>query len=612
MRFTRFRFRNYRGIKDAALDLSRVPNGAICALVGLNESGKTTVLEAIDNFRSNPKLTIPEPNRRTRSPADFQAMLPIGERAVFNGEISIEATLQLDAADVTQINDYLNETFGSLKWEFQTEFRIDHVITYKDSKKSAINNNWSIKFRGKEGRKKPKNLTGDDWQKAAKFIQAKLPTIMYFPATLLDPPERIYLEHTETKDGAKAIKIADQSFYFQVFCDILKACEPRASVERHVIARFRSNDSADKENLEALLNLASSHLTKTILGEWTNIFGTTLNDSSFRLSISEDEHKQCFVQIKLYSDQRVYRIRERSAGFQWFFAFTLLVAYRIHRRDRVLFLFDEPAANLHPKAQQALLVAFEKLSQQHQFIYSTHSHYLIDPKRLEAAFVVRNEGQDAAIAAISGATESSNITVTPYRTFVGSHPNQAFYFRPIMDALDVIPAPLDFDERMVLVEGKTDYYALELLKKKVKPAVSMRFYPGGGSGSLDALISLMIGWGLNFIVLLDSDKAGEQSRDRYASKFESLVCERVFTLHDFTLDDDIKEIESMFSATDKSLIKETFFPDSPKLSKSQLHAAVQEMLVSHEAWHFQEPTGERFLELFSRIENQFVKLDQKK
>ena len=49
----------------------------------------------------------------------------------------------------------------------------------------------------------------------------------------------------------------------------------------------------------------------------------------------------------------------------------------------MLFLFDEPASNLHPTAQAALLASLEKLSENAVVIYTTHSHHLINPLWLE-------------------------------------------------------------------------------------------------------------------------------------------------------------------------------------------------------------------------------------
>lgn len=56
MKFKKFQINKFRGISKATLDLSKTPDGSINVLVGLNESGKTTILEAINHFRSNPDL----------------------------------------------------------------------------------------------------------------------------------------------------------------------------------------------------------------------------------------------------------------------------------------------------------------------------------------------------------------------------------------------------------------------------------------------------------------------------------------------------------------------------------------------------------------------------
>jgi predicted ATP-dependent endonuclease of OLD family len=45
MRFTRFEFKNFRGIPSGSFDLSKSAEKAVHVLVGLNESGKTTILE---------------------------------------------------------------------------------------------------------------------------------------------------------------------------------------------------------------------------------------------------------------------------------------------------------------------------------------------------------------------------------------------------------------------------------------------------------------------------------------------------------------------------------------------------------------------------------------
>lgn len=50
MRYTSFEIENFKGIRSLRLDLDSTPKSQVYTLVGLNESGKTTILEAIDYF----------------------------------------------------------------------------------------------------------------------------------------------------------------------------------------------------------------------------------------------------------------------------------------------------------------------------------------------------------------------------------------------------------------------------------------------------------------------------------------------------------------------------------------------------------------------------------
>ena len=50
MHFTKFRIKNFKGISSAEIDLAQSGQGKVFTLVGLNECGKTTILEAINSF----------------------------------------------------------------------------------------------------------------------------------------------------------------------------------------------------------------------------------------------------------------------------------------------------------------------------------------------------------------------------------------------------------------------------------------------------------------------------------------------------------------------------------------------------------------------------------
>jgi hypothetical protein len=383
----------------------------------------------------------------------------------------------------------------------------------------------------------------------------------------------------------------------------LKAVDPRLNVEVHILKRLKSNDKADEQNLESLLQRVEQHLNATILGEWRSIFGASFHGKRFRFSAKAGPDGRCYAEIKLADGASLFSLNERSAGFRWFFAFSLLVKYRTHRSDHVLFLFDEPAANLHPRAQSQLLDGFALLSRQHQFIYTTHSHYLINPQWLEYTHIVKNDALDGTDNVFDVDPTSTSISVAKYKTFVGSHPDQQFYYKPVMDALEYSPSRLAPNSASVLIEGKTDYYCMEYFKALFfADQFSIRLFPGGGSGSLDALISLLSGWGVPFLVLLDGDDAGAKEQLRYEAKFEALVRGRIFSLANITVGASFKTIEKLFTAEDLELLRRTFYPTQSRLTKKLLHRAIQECLVGRRKLNFSAKCLSNFQDVIAALQ----------
>ena len=75
---------------------------------------------------------------------------------------------------------------------------------------------------------------------------------------------------------------------------------------------------------------------------------------------------------------------DRSKGFVWFFSF-LAYFSQIERGDRdLVLLLDEPGLSLHAKAQGDFLRLIEnRLAPKHQVVYTTHSPFMIDARKLD-------------------------------------------------------------------------------------------------------------------------------------------------------------------------------------------------------------------------------------
>ncbi|MCL4336394.1 MAG: AAA family ATPase, partial [Candidatus Thermoplasmatota archaeon] len=142
MLFKSFTIKNFKGIKELTIDLDKSPNSNIYPLVGLNESGKTTILEAISNFDPNPEIG-PSDNQTTTLQKNPNAFLPLNERANFNGYISIGATLRFEEEDIKYINSALKKEtpYSEIKRVSQTEY--SRQYNFQDSNHSGTQRFWT-------------------------------------------------------------------------------------------------------------------------------------------------------------------------------------------------------------------------------------------------------------------------------------------------------------------------------------------------------------------------------------------------------------------------------------------------------------------------------------
>jgi hypothetical protein len=98
MRYKSFRIQNFKGIKDTTVNLDSVAGAAVFAFVGLNESGKTTVLEAIHSF--SPDAATSEligDDEETGVP--FKDRVPRHLISTFSGDVSVTATVSITEDD---------------------------------------------------------------------------------------------------------------------------------------------------------------------------------------------------------------------------------------------------------------------------------------------------------------------------------------------------------------------------------------------------------------------------------------------------------------------------------------------------------------------------------
>ena len=378
----------------------------------------------------------------------------------------IKSFFDLDADDEKKISDYLKKELDFTLTRPINSFSITQIHHFTNSKLDANQpkKTWGITLYGKDkGKRVEKELWAMSkdapaslakWQKAVAFVSTLLPSVLYFPNFLFEFPDKIYLEAVANDD-----KIHE--FYRTVLQDVLDAIGGGLKLSTHILERAKEKERYAKTALDSTLAQMGHNISSNVFKNWDRIFKRTVGSKEITVSCDKDESGRWYIQLRLKDGAEIYAISERSLDFRWFFSFRLLTHYRGFRNDasgNVLFLFDEPASNLHPSAQSQLVESFGNLSSRCFIVYTTHSHHMINPEWLEATYVVKNEGLEYNSEVDDYDAKKTQVVLTKYRQFATQHPNQTNYFQPILDVLDYNPARLENVPDVVMVEGKNDYY----------------------------------------------------------------------------------------------------------------------------------------------------------
>ena len=436
------------------------------------------------------------------------------------------------------------------------------------------------------------DITGTCWSAFCALVNAYLPEIVYFPTFLFDMPDRIVLNPV----GKEA---PSDKLYRTIVENVGRATPTPIDVKKALVERITTPETPGEiflglfslsnnrqQQVESAINQMSHHLSETVLDNWTKIFGGAKGDRAIRLKLGVDKHSddtpRVYVQFTVRDGTETYDIEERSTGFRWFFSFLLFTLYRARDFDskKTLFLLDEPASNLHAGAQSQLLESFPKIaSNGNQIMYSTHSHYMINPIWLDQAFIISNAAMEYGDLRrnMVGASRHTDVSVLRYRNFVGLNPDKITYFQPVLDRLQVVPSNLDSLRPSVLVEGKGDYLILSHGLRTTQLAGDYAIIPTRGADHLDELVGILLGWGVNFVLCCDDDTPGKKAVHDYRDNW-GFTPERAFTLGD--VDSSLKglTIEGMLEEGDLDRIS-SHFSRKGKPTKSQIQLYFSEDLA---------------------------------
>lgn len=559
MRYTKFKIENYKGIKFLELDLTLKPDHKIYTLVGLNESGKTTILEAINDF----EFEVSADQRHL--------LIPKNVAGGFTGSVIIKAILEFTDNDKLRITKFLKSKIKFSEAVVADSLTLERKYNFTNSTPEAATRTYS-KFVSIHKTKKTKasELEDEISSQLWLFIKQNLfPEVIYYRDFLSKFPEKIYLETSEQKERE----------YLSIIEDILTAINPLYNVDKSLLSRLRDPNEANRQALEAVENDMGAKISQVVFDAWTNIQNVSRKEIVVKAEYDVTSGRY-YIRLNVKDGRQTYAISERSLGFRWFFTFLLYTEFRKERiktSGEILFLLDEPASNLHQTAQKSLLETFRTITDKSRLIYTTHSHHLINPEWLDSAYIIKNKGLEYK------ENDDFNLSKTEieaykYKQFVSRYPTETSYFQPILDVLDYQPGLLEMIPNIVITEGKFDFFIFKYFKDVVLRGVINNFnwYPGHGAGNLDLPIALYESWGKNYVVLLDSDREGRQQKVRYIRDLSN--DEHIFTLEDTNSILKNLSTEKIFTDQERLEISKEFNPNLQVYNKNAFNTGIQTLL----------------------------------
>jgi predicted ATP-dependent endonuclease of OLD family len=607
MKLNSFHVKKFRNIVDSG-PIS--VDGAVTALVGKNEAGKSAILEALYLFNPayDEKFDVEEQYPRWLVVKDRKA-------GALKDYAPISVTFTLDTDDKASVSEVFGE--GVIT---------NDILTIE--RKYGNGTTWSFKWSEKAAiinllKKFPKKIVSlmknvDSFEKVQNILREVTP---------VTPDEESGGLAKEDIDAARDAlnELEIENNIWQTIVNIFKDRLPKFFLFTGYSTLpgridFREISKSDEEGpgqsslqtARALLKLAGTDIEQlgnddyelrkgeleAVQIDLTNqVFEYWKQNPDLEVLIDVDKEtvRQAnnttavarFLDIRLRDKRTGYsnNFSQRSSGFQWFFSF-LAAFSEFEEEDSPIVLLDEPALTLHGKAQADFLRFInERLSPISPVIYTTHSPFMVEADRLDRVRIIEDKGPPI------GATSSDEV--------LASDPDSLF---PLQAALGYdIAQNLFVGPNNLVVEGTSDYIFLTIMSDLCKESgreyldERWRILPAGGATNIPTFVSL-VGPHLDVTVLADSDTKGMQ---RVTNMIESkLLKGHRLIMANIATGTDQADIEDLFSQGDylklynksfSSSIKLSDLPDGKRIVKRIeasigspfIHGKVAEILLRH-------------------------------
>lgn len=534
MKLISFRIRNYKSIKDSG---ECYLQNNVTIFAGKNGSGKSNVLEALNKFTTcefdfeedNYNYEEECPIIKNKYELSTEELREIKEK--FNVDIGKEVIITLDTNDNGEEYYYLVETQHDFnKIEADNKKIIEKVIKETGNEQLIVANTFEEVL---ENHEEDLLKTTTEVLEASGFIDTK---------DLLDKVETYIMSHMPQFVYQKTIENELKSIITK---ESIKTNDFHKDISK--LLNFNENDF-DATGDKSKRTRRSNKLSQTLTGNFGNFY--TQDKIELKFALDGDSITMDVIEPNKASRYE-NKIENKSDGLRWFIAF--YTKLNVTKSKDVIILLDEPGMYLHAKACDEMLKIFADISKESQILLATHNPYLIKADNIGAVRLVLNDEQNATI-----------IENKPHRYQQDKN----------MDALTPILTSIGYELTMsihvgdqknnLITEGISDYYFLQGMAKILNKNIEYLIIPSSSADKINYIASILIGWGLNTIALLDTDQKGKKKEEElnplvdkciHISSKPNLSIEDLFSKEDYCIKIlELNEIkEALNSKTKKDL-----------------------------------------------------------
>ena len=542
----------------------------ITVLVGMNESGKTSILECLaktnyfetdEKFKFNQTLDYPRKelksiNKSDENPNAIICRYKLSKQLIdFIEHLLGKGTWQ-GKDEITVTSSYKDGAtlISGVSINFEAFLKHFNLSGISENLKNELKSTLTIsefdelltRFPEESEKLEPlkkyffKSSTWNTFIERyvyTSLIKRHLPKFIYYDE-YYQLPSRIVLENfldegVELSDDLKTAKalldLADININdiintddFEDFIAELEATE--ALISDTLFQYWSANQDLNIEfKIDKRTATAQRHVN-------TNYGNATTVDTNIVEHVLDIRVKNSKTRVSL-------PLQNRSKGFNWFFSF--LVWFNKIQADsnsKYILLLDEPGLNLHATAQADLLRFLESLVDKYQVIYTTHSPFMVETTKLNR---VRTVFSDSDSSIVSDSIQQKD-------------PNTLF---PLQAALGYdVAQNLFISKKNLLVEGVSDLLYLttisEYLNANNRTGLNedITIVPTGGLDKVASFISLLRGSKLSIFCLLDSF-----TDQKSQARFDSLTIQKIISdknikfFHDYLDNRKKADIEDIFT-----------------------------------------------------------------